>query len=186
MKADRGTSGHIHWPPSTVSVCPVIQDGLVAAEKQRGIGDLLRLAHAAPGNRLQRGVVERRIVCLALVPHAAGKLDRAGRDRVDANVLRHQHQRLRHRVVDDRGLHRGIGRRARAGAVAGDRGNVEDRTARRSSRCAGSRRARRARSPSRRCRCSSPSRLRRRPGRSPTRCSPGCRCRRARLRRAAT
>ena len=87
------------------------------------------MAEPAPRDRAQDGIVELRIRRLALLPHAARELDGARRDGVHADLLRRQHERLRHGVVDQRRLDGRVRGGAPAGAIAGDRGDVEDRTA---------------------------------------------------------
>ena len=61
-------------------------------------------------------------------PHAARKFNRTRCDAIDAYALRRAGG-LRGRVMDHRRLGRPIRRRAGRGLQAGDRGNVQDRTA---------------------------------------------------------
>src|SRR5215472_14033424 len=69
-------------------------------EEERDIGDLLRAAEPAEGNALEDALIERRIRGLALLPGAAGKLDRARRDAIDADALAREERCLRAGVMD--------------------------------------------------------------------------------------
>src|SRR6185312_7964182 len=114
----------------------VDDDGLAgdpAGERRRkeedDVGDLLRPAEPAERYAAEDAVVELRVLGLALLPGTARKLDRAGRDAIDADILAREKQRLACRVVDERRLDRRVGRGARRGAKARDRGDIDDRPA---------------------------------------------------------
>jgi hypothetical protein len=59
-------------------------------------------------------------------PHAAWKLDRAGRDGVYPDALGCERQPLPHRVIDERRLDRSVGQRTRHRPQAGNRRDVDD------------------------------------------------------------
>src|SRR5262249_28042171 len=78
--------------------------------EQDDVRDLLGVPQPAERNALEDPVIELRIVALALLPGAAGELDRAGRHAIDADALTREHCRLGRRVIEERGLDRGVGR----------------------------------------------------------------------------
>src|SRR5579864_2139238 len=67
-------------------------------QEQHRVRDLLRPAQASERDALQNAVVESRIAGLALLPGAAGKLDRARSHRVHADFLAREICGLAHRV----------------------------------------------------------------------------------------
>src|SRR6185295_5802088 len=101
-------SGPDELTPSAATVgssehLPAVDDQRLACHPRRrgtaqedgDVGHLLGVAEAARGDGVEDGVVELRLARLAPVPDAAGELDGARRDGVDADALGGQHQRLR-------------------------------------------------------------------------------------------
>ena len=75
------------------------------------------VAEAAERDAAADHLVELGPVLVQLVPRAAGEVDRAGRDGVDPDALRRQRVAEAGRVLQDRGLERGVGVRPRSAAA---------------------------------------------------------------------
>src|SRR5439155_1381441 len=80
------------------------EDGLVGSQEDGDARDLVRLGHAAHGN-LPRALEE---LFLGVAVTRLGGVGGAGRDRVDAHVVRRQRQRHRPREADHAGLARRV------------------------------------------------------------------------------
>jgi len=100
-------------------------------KEQRGMGDFLRRAVTSERDLCQGGGIEGWLLALAPVPQAIGEFDGAGGDRVDADALFGQRQRLRGGVLAERGLDCGIWRTVPAWVERGDGTGVHDAGVRR-------------------------------------------------------
>ncbi|MEZ5740405.1 MAG: LysR substrate-binding domain-containing protein [Burkholderiaceae bacterium] len=72
-----------------------------------------RPSHAAERNRLERALVQRWVGLARLVPDPAREFDRARGDTVDPHAVGRVLRRLGHRMLNQRGFHRPIGRGVR-------------------------------------------------------------------------
>ena len=106
--------------------CPVIQRAWGEARNSATSATSSAVPEAAERDALQRSLVQRRVVALALVPDAARELDRAGSDGIDADALARQRGRLAAGIAVHRRLHGRVGGGPRRRPKGGDRGNVDD------------------------------------------------------------